>query len=149
MSGREHRLDPSPALDKPPEAMGETHDDVSVVRREEELVTDKALVDAGSVRVRKSADVLPVELAIERNTEHAEVERLAPEGGGSGQVETLADGSVSIPIFEEELVITKRLVVRERVIVRKRTVADEHLIEAELKRERADIDVDSNPQDVV
>ena len=30
----------------------------------------------------------------------------------SGEVETLPDGSISIPVFEEQLVITKRLVVR-------------------------------------
>jgi len=37
----------------------------------------------------------------------------------SGEIEYLDDGSVSIPIIDEELVVYKRLVVRERVIVRK------------------------------
>ena len=46
----------------------------------------------------------------------------------SGEVEVLPDGSVSIPVFQEELVIEKRLVVRERVIVRKHTVTEDRLL---------------------
>jgi uncharacterized protein (TIGR02271 family) len=54
----------------------------------------------------------------------------------SGEIEYLPDGSVSIPIIEEELVVYKRLVVRERVIVRKEQDIRHERIEAELRRER-------------
>lgn len=57
-------------------------------------------------------------------------------------METLPDGSVSIPVLEEELVVSKRMVVRERIIIRKRTVSEEQPIEAELRRERLEIDSD-------
>lgn len=46
------------------------------------------------------------------------VDRAAAYDQDSGQIETLADGSILIPVFEEQLVITKRLVVKEREIVR-------------------------------
>jgi len=81
--------------------------------------------------------------------EHAEFEREAPLEGDSGEVEVLPDGSVSIPVFEEELVIEKRLVVRERVIVRKHTVTEEHLVEADLRRERVEVEADSEIADRV
>ena len=52
----------------------------------------------------------------------------------------LADGSISIPLFEERLVVVKELVVRERVVVRKRTVTEHERIEAELRTERIEIE---------
>jgi len=66
--------------------------------------------------------------------EHADLEREAPEEGDSGEVEVLPDGSISIPVFEEELVVEKRLVVRERVIVRKQMVSEDRVVEADLRR---------------
>jgi uncharacterized protein (TIGR02271 family) len=49
---------------------------------------------------------------------------------------------VSIPVFEEELVVTKRRVLRERIIIRKRVVTEHERIEAELLRERVEIEGD-------
>ena len=54
----------------------------------------------------------------------------------SGEVETLPDGAISVPIIEEELVITKRLVVKERIIIRKGTVVENRRVEAHLRKER-------------
>ena len=59
-----------------------------------------------------------------------------PEGYDSGEIETLADGSISIPILEEELVLTKRVVVRERIIIHKDSTVDRRHIETELRKER-------------
>jgi uncharacterized protein (TIGR02271 family) len=121
--------------------------DATMVRREEELQVGTEEREAGSVRIRKSVESVPVEQTVERSIEHADVERLSPAEGDPGEVVTLPDGSVSIPIFEEELVVTKRMVVRERVIVRKSTVTDEHVVEAELKRERIDVEADPAVED--
>ena len=60
----------------------------------------------------------------------------------SGQIEELPDGSISIPVLEEELIITKRPVVRERIVVRKRTTTEEQRVEAELRSERLEFDSD-------
>ena len=59
---------------------------------------------------------------VERSLEQGGIERVRVVGDDSGQVEILADGSVSIPLLEEQVVVTKRVVVRERIVVRKRTV---------------------------
>lgn len=123
--------------------------EASVIRREEELDVGTTSVEVGSVRARKSVETFPIEQTVERNVEHANVESLPPAAEDSGEVETLPDGSVSIPIFEEELVVTKRMVVRERVVIRKSTVTDEHVIEADLKRERIDIEADPSVENVV
>jgi stress response protein YsnF len=57
----------------------------------------------------------------------------------SGEVETLPDGSISIPILEEELVVYKRVVVRERLIVHKDAEVEHRTIGAELRRERVEV----------
>ena len=119
-------------------------EDASVVRHEEELRPKTTTEQVGSIRVRKEVETYPVEQLVERHSEQVDPvgERVAAAEGDSGEVVTLEDGSVSIPVFEEEIVVTKRLVVRERVIIRKATVTDEHRIETELRKERVEVDAD-------
>ena len=117
-------------------------DDAALVRSEEELRVGKVVQETGRVRARKVVDTVAEERLVPRGTEYADVERVAPAKGDSGQIETLPDGSVSIPVFEEQLVIEKRLVVRERIIIRKHTVTEDHVVEADLRRERVVVDAD-------
>ncbi|CAA9310116.1 MAG: hypothetical protein AVDCRST_MAG16-104 [uncultured Frankineae bacterium] len=116
--------------------------DREVVRSEEQLRVGTTSEQAGAVRARKHVDVENVSSRVERGTEHAELERSAVDDveGDSGEVETLPDGSISIPVFEEQIVITKRLVVRERVVLRKHTVYEEQVVSADLKRERLEVE---------
>ena len=118
----------------------ESYDGTSVLRSEEELEIGTHTEEAGSVRARKHVETEHVEELVPRHIEHADVERVAPGDGDSGEIETFPDGSVSIPILEEELVITKRMVVRERVLIRKRTLTEDHRVEAELRKERVELD---------
>lgn len=136
--GRDSREDAQTGLD-------ETRD---VVLSEERLRTGTETERLGSVRAVKHVDTETVTRQVDRGTEHAELERRGVEEGveDSGQVETLPDGSLSIPVFEEQIVVTKRLVVRERVVVRKHTVYEEHVVTADLERERLEVVAD---QDVV
>ncbi len=115
-----------------------------VIRSEEELDVAARQREAGRVRARKVVDHEHVEQTVPVGTEHADTERVAAVEGDSGQVETLPDGSLSIPVFEEQIVVTKRLVVRERVVVRKHTVYEEHVVSADLRREELDIEVDGD-----
>ena len=61
----------------------------------------------------------------------------------SGEIETLPDGSVSIPVLEEELVVTKRVVVRERIIVHKDVATRTEHVETELRQERVELEQDT------
>ena len=136
-------------MTQPRHPLSSAGEEASVVRHEEELVTDTVVAEAGRVGVRKLVDHERVETVVPRGVEHAEFERQAPAEADSGEVEILADGSVSIPVFEEELVIEKRLVVRERVIVRKHTVTEEQRVEADLRRERVEVEADPEVADRV
>ncbi len=109
---------------------------------EERLQVGTERVEVGSARAVKHVDVEQATARVERGTEHADLERSVVDDveADSGEVETLPDGSISIPVFEEQIVITKRLVVRERVIVRKHTVYEEQVVSAELRRERLEVE---------
>ena len=121
----------------------EDSDGTAVTRHEEQAHVGTELTESGRVRVNKHVESYPVSEVVPRNVEHADTsERVAAVEGDSGEVETLEDGSISIPVFEEVLVVTKRLVVRERVIVRKRTVVDEYTLETELRREHVTVEGD-------
>lgn len=75
------------------------------------------------------------------------VQQRVPVGeDDSGEIETLPDGSLSIPLYEEELVVTKRSILRERIIVRKEISARTQRVEAELRREHVEIDADDGVQ---
>jgi uncharacterized protein (TIGR02271 family) len=124
-----------------------TNDDATtvaeIVRSEEELAVGTVRHRAGTVRATKSVEHEHVERLVPRGIEHAEVERVLPRAGDDGQIHTLPDGSVSVPVFEEQLVVEKRLVVRERIIIRKHTVVEEHKVEADLRKEQVHVDADA------
>lgn len=117
-----------------------------LVRREEELELGMETRELGHVRARKAVETETVTEVADRRIENAFVERAGGEDGDAGEVITLPDGSVSIPVFEEQLVVSKRLVVRERVILRKFTTTEQHRIEAELRRERIEISGDEGTE---
>lgn len=113
----------------------------SVVRHEEALKVGTAVGEAGAVRARKRVETERVEEIVPRQVERVDdFERTGPTEDDSGEVEVLDDGSVSIPVLEEEVVVSKRLVVRERVVIRKRTETEERLVEAEVRKERVDVE---------
>ena len=111
-----------------------------VTTHQERAEVGTELHETGRVRVKKHVETYPVEEVVPRNVEQADTERVEAVDGDSGEVETLEDGSVSIPVFEEVLVVTKRLVVRERIIVRKHTVVDEYELKTDLRREHVTVD---------
>ena len=124
-------------------------DDLTVVRHEERLVAGAVEREAGKVRIRKELEQVDYDELIPYAVEHAEVERVPPNVDDSGDIETLPDGTVSIPVLEEQLVIQKRLVVTERLLVRKRVETREQRVTADLTREVVSVDVDEAVDDRV
>lgn len=143
MTGPGEHERPTDVADGAPAAQPANQVD-GVTRHEERAHVTTEQQETGRVRVRKHVDTFGVEETVPRNVEQADTERIAALEGDSGEVETLEDGSVSIPLFEEVLVVTKRLVVRERVIVRKSTVVDEYRLQTELRREHVSLETDGD-----
>lgn len=114
-----------------------------LLRLEEEVAdADAPWRGIGFLRARRKVDTKVVRELIPRDVERVLLERTPPNDDDSGRVETLPDGSLSIPVFEEQLVVTKRIVLRERVILRKEVVTEQAQVEAELRRERVEVDAD-------
>lgn len=122
-----------------------------VLRHEEEVAGTKAggWRGAGHVRARKRVDRVRVDEVLDRDVERLESVRVPAEDGDSGRIEHLPDGSISIPLFEEELVVTKRVVLRERMILRKGVETQRQRVRDQLRRERVEIDADDDVRDRV
>lgn len=140
---RQEDTNEHPAAGRPGDLSSES-EAASVVRQEEEASVGAETRQVGSVRVRKRVEHDEVHDVVPRAVEvFDEVERTGPNEQDSGEVEVLPDGSVSVPILEEELVISKRTVVRERVVIRKRTETREERVQTEVRRERVELETDA------
>ena len=116
-------------------------EEASFVRHEEELRLGRRTEGVGSVRLRKRVASEHVEDDVPRLIEYAgeSVERVPADDEDSGEIEVLPDGSVSVPLLEERLVVSKETFVRERLVIRKERVHDEERIEAEVRKEYVDL----------
>jgi uncharacterized protein (TIGR02271 family) len=127
-----------------------TPDEAVLIRHEEEISrTDKVWRRAGVVRARKRIETLHVDEVIPRGVEDVALERVPVDADDSGQIETLDDGRISIPVYEEQLVVTKRVVLKERILIRKEMTIEREHVRADLRRERVDIEADDGVADRV
>jgi uncharacterized protein (TIGR02271 family) len=124
-------------------------DGASILRSEEELHVGTSLHEAGRVHVRKVVGERHDTEMVERNVEQMEMETTPPVDGDTGEVITLPDGSLSVPLFEEQIVVQKRLVVRERIVLRKYNVAHTEHVNADVRVEHVEIVPDAEVRDRV
>lgn len=123
--------------------------DDEIVVHEEDAQVGTRWEGVGSARFGRKVDTEHVAADFPKLREDLAYERVPVEDDDSGEIETLPDGSISIPLFEEELLVTRRTVLRERVIVRKENVTEWQRVDAELRRERFEIDARDVPSGAV
>jgi photosynthetic reaction center H subunit len=104
----------------------------------EELNIATRPVDIGAVQVNKRVETEHVVRTVPTIREEVVIER-RPVPEGTMPTARIEGDDVIIPLYEEELVIEKRMVAREELVVRKRHVTVEQTVEADLRRERADV----------
>lgn len=114
--------------------------DHELVLHEEELRLGQEVREYGAVRARKRIETEAVDEMVPRAVEEAQIERAEANEDDSGEIEELPDGAISIPVLEEELVVTKRVVVRERIVIRRETTTEYEQVLAQLRMERVEID---------
>ncbi|MDN4494916.1 YsnF/AvaK domain-containing protein [Ureibacillus aquaedulcis] len=115
---------------------------------EERLNIDKNRVKTGEVNVNKNVhiDEQTIDVPVEREEVYIErrpVNREVGEGGTANFSTngTLDDeGTIHIPITEEQVEVTKKDVVTEEIVVGKRKVVDTETITDTVRREEAEID---------
>jgi uncharacterized protein (TIGR02271 family) len=104
---------------------------------------------SGFLRARKRVETATVDEAMLRNTQDVVLERVQSTEEDAGGVLTLPDGGVSIPIYEERLVVRKEVVLKERLIVRKKIVTQTENVQSEIQREQVEVKVDDSIADRV
>ncbi len=112
-----------------------------VVLHEEKLDVGKRQVQVGEAVVHKRVETEHVRETVPVMHEEVTVERRPVPAGQklSGNV-VVTDEEVRIPLMAEEAVLNKQVVATEEVVIKKTRVQENQVVEADLKRERADIE---------
>lgn len=109
---------------------------------EEELAVGKREVRAGEVEVDKTVESRHVRESVPVRHEEVTVERRPATGmNTSARIE---EGEIRIPVTEEELIVEKRTVPKEELVVKKQEVIENESVEADLRRERAEVHREGN-----
>ena len=119
----------------------EPPDEQTLELREEELVVQRKMRDVGEARIRTRIEEVPARLEVEATAEEVEVEHVPIGQVVSKRVEPYQDGDVLVvPIYEEQLVVTKRLLLREELRIRRVATTQRQLFEDTLKKETVDVE---------
>ncbi len=110
-------------------------DEERIVLAEEELELRKQRVETGAVEIDKHVETEHVRESVPVMREEVTVERRPVTEPTNTEAHFDGD-EIRIPIVEEEVVIEKRAVVKEELVIHKDQVQDQHVVEADLRRER-------------
>ena len=112
-----------------------------ITRAEEELVVGKRARARGEVTVSKHVETERVRQQVPVMREEVTVERRPISGEmRAGSAEIGGDQEIRVPVREEEVVVGKRVVPKEEVVIRKATTQRTESVEADLRKERLDVD---------
>ena len=110
--------------------------------REEELVAHKEIRERGEITLRTELEEVPGRLEVDAYREEITVEHEPVGQAVSERKEAWEeDGVLVVPVYEEQLVVTKRLVLKERLRVRRIGTTERQLFEDRLRRERLVIEI--------
>jgi uncharacterized protein (TIGR02271 family) len=118
---------------------GEEHISLS----EEKMNVAKEREQSGEVQVSKHVETEHVRREVPVMREEVEIERRPATGGMNAQAR-IEDDEIRVPLMEEHAVMEKHTVPREEIVVRKRQVQGTETVEADLRREKVDIEREGN-----
>jgi uncharacterized protein (TIGR02271 family) len=105
--------------------------------REEQLVVHKELQERGEIIVRTTLEEVPGRIEVDAVSEEIEIQHEpAGETVSERREPWDEDGTLVVPVYEEQLVLVKRLVLKERVRIRRVGVRERRVFEDTLRRER-------------
>jgi uncharacterized protein (TIGR02271 family) len=110
---------------------------------EEELRADKTTTQVGEIKVRKIVHSELRHFTVPVMKEEVRIERV-PVSGREGTLvpdeSTFQEKTISIPVTEEEITVSKRPVVKEEVRVSKERITREEPVEGEVRKEEVRIE---------
>ena len=115
-----------------------------IILSEEQLAVGKREVESGEVGIHKHVETERVHADVALRHEEVDIERRPIQGGYSAAGATGAtiggDEEIRVQLHAEEAVVEKRVVPTEEILVRKREVVENESVEADLRREHAEVD---------
>jgi uncharacterized protein (TIGR02271 family) len=111
-----------------------------IVRSEEELAVGNRRMEVGEVQVHKTVETEHVRRPVQLAHEEATVERRPITDPATAATPRIEGDEIRVPLMAEEAVVEKRVVPKEELIVRKHEVEEREVVEADLRRERIDVD---------
>jgi uncharacterized protein (TIGR02271 family) len=113
---------------------------VRLTLSEEQLAVGKREVSAGEVGVSKTVETQHVTDNVQLRHEEVDIERrpITDAMAASGTTEIGAQ-EIRVPLHAEEAIVEKRVVPTEEILVRTREVVENETVEADLRRERAEV----------
>jgi uncharacterized protein (TIGR02271 family) len=107
---------------------------------EEELQARKRVRDTGEVRVTKDVVTERRQVDVPVMREEVHVERVPASASSEVAPDAFREETISVPVREEEVEVTKRPRVREEVRVSKTPHVEERRVEGEVRREEARVE---------
>lgn len=111
-----------------------------VTLSEEQLAVGKTRQQAGEVRVGKHVESKHVKEEVPVTREEVSIERRPADRMSAEAGTRIENDEVRVPVYEEEVVTEKRTVPKEELVVKKHQVRDTESVEADLRREKADVE---------
>ena len=109
-------------------------------RSEEELAIGKRRVPAGAMSIRKRVETRHVAEPVSTSHEEVTIERRPVANADSATGADIGEDEIRIPVYEDEIVVDKRRVLKEEIVVKKKEVQDSQTVEADLRKEKIDVD---------
>jgi len=116
---------------------GPSEERMTLAREELDVRTER--MAAGSVDVQKRVETEHVRQSIPVMREEVSVDRRPVTEAGAPTEPYHVGDELHIPLVQEELVVEKRLVAKEEIVIRRHQVQEEQVVEADLRRERAEV----------
>jgi uncharacterized protein (TIGR02271 family) len=104
---------------------------------EEELAVGKQRVASGEVGVQKRVETEHVRESVPVMREEVTVERRPATSMSTAP--QIGEDEIRIPVAHEEVIVEKRVVPKEELVIKKHEVQGEELVEADVRRERAEV----------
>jgi uncharacterized protein (TIGR02271 family) len=124
----------------------EDEDELRVQRTEEELAAGTREREAGQLKVRKRVRTDREHIEVPTRHEEVSVERVPVEGKATEA--EIGDDEVTVPVTEEEVIVSKRPVAKEEVRIRKDVVEGTETVEEDVRREEIEVEDETKRQGV-
>ena len=112
-------------------------DERTMELREERLVPSAQWREAGEVVVRRVVEEVPASIELDATHEEIDLQRVpVGEVVDERRDPWMEDDLLVIPIYEEQLVVSRRLVLREQLRIRRIRVTEHKLFQDTLRQER-------------